>query len=204
MTDVIARAHRAAPCCARIESGQLTVVEGEQPRASFGARRAAGHRRRPRPGASGASCCAAASGLAEAYVDGLWDSPDLTAVDRASPRATCTGIDALRRRLSPLREPVPARRARLLARNTPRRAREDIAAHYDLGNELFELMLDETMMYSCAIFERRDSRCEEASRAKLERDLRQARPRRRTTTCSRSAPAGAASRCTRRRPAAAA
>ena len=39
-------------------------------------------------------------------------------------------------------------------RNTPRRSRKDVAAHYDLGNELFELMLDPTLMYSCAVFER--------------------------------------------------
>ena len=54
-------------------------------------------------------------------------------------------------------------------------------------------MLDETMMYSSAIFERRDMSLEEASRAKLERicdKLDLGRP----TTCWRSAPAGAASR----------
>ena len=56
-----------------------------------------------------------------------------------------------------------------LARNTPHRSRKDIAAHYDLGNDLFELMLDETMMYSSAIFERRDMTLAEASRAKLDR-----------------------------------
>ena len=59
---------------------------------------------------------------------------------------------------------VPAR-----ARNTPLRSRKDIAAHYDLGNDLFALMLDETMMYSGAVFERRDMTLAEASRAKLER-----------------------------------
>ena len=53
-------------------------------------------------------------------------------------------------------------------RNTPQRARKDIAAHYDLGNELFELMLDPTLMYSCGVFEHRDATLEEASIAKLE------------------------------------
>ena len=67
-----------------------------------------------------------------------------------------------------MREPWQRGRA-LLERNTPLRARDDIAAHYDLGNALFELMLDETMMYSSAIFERRDMSLAEASRAKLER-----------------------------------
>ena len=62
------------------------------------------------------------------------------------------------------------RRARpFFERNTPTRSRRDIAAHYDLGNDLFELMLDPTMMYSGAIFERRDMTLEEASRAKLDR-----------------------------------
>ena len=75
-----------------------------------------------------------------------------------------------------MREPFSAA-ARSLARNTPLRSRDDIAAHYDLGNDLFELMLDPTMMYSCAIFERRDMSLEEASRAKLERICEQARPR---------------------------
>ena len=54
--------------------------------------------------------------------------------------------------------------------NTRRGARRNIAAHYDLGNEMFELFLDrEWMMYSSALFERADATLEEAQRAKLER-----------------------------------
>jgi cyclopropane-fatty-acyl-phospholipid synthase len=56
----------------------------------------------------------------------------------------------------------------LRARNTPARSRRAVAAHYDLGNELFELMLDETMMYSSAYFPRGDMTLTEASTAKLE------------------------------------
>jgi cyclopropane-fatty-acyl-phospholipid synthase len=48
-------------------------------------------------------------------------------------------------------------------------ARRNIAAHYDLGNELFALFLDETMTYSCAIFEHDDERLETAQRRKLRR-----------------------------------
>jgi cyclopropane-fatty-acyl-phospholipid synthase len=74
----------------------------------------------------------------------------------------------VRRRLAPVREPF--HRARLAwVRNTPERSRADIAAHYDLGNELFELMLDPTMMYSCAVFEPPEASLHEASLAKLER-----------------------------------
>ena len=37
-------------------------------------------------------------------------------------------------------------------RNTQQGSRKNIAAHYDIGNDLFKIMLDETMMYSSAIF----------------------------------------------------
>jgi cyclopropane-fatty-acyl-phospholipid synthase len=106
-------------------------------------------------------------GLAEAYRDGLWDSPDLAAVVRV---AACNvgGLDALRRRLTPLREPLQRGRA-AFRRNTPRRSRRDIGAHYDLGNDLFARFLDPTMMYSGAVFERPRMTLEEASIAKLER-----------------------------------
>ena len=59
------------------------------------------------------------------------------------------GLDRLRARLALVRVAAAARCARL-RRNTKRRRRRDIAAHYDLGNELFALMLDPTMSYSCA------------------------------------------------------
>jgi cyclopropane-fatty-acyl-phospholipid synthase len=48
-------------------------------------------------------------------------------------------------------------------------SRDRIAAHYDLGNELFSQFLDPTMMYSCAVFETPEATLEAASLAKLER-----------------------------------
>ena len=106
-------------------------------------------------------------GLGEAYVAGWWDSPDLTAVFEVAAR-NLHGIDELRRRLNPVREPFQRARS-FWVRNTPARSRTDISRHYDLGNELFSLMLDETMMYSSAVFERREMSLAEASEAKLER-----------------------------------
>jgi cyclopropane-fatty-acyl-phospholipid synthase len=77
-------------------------------------------------------------------------------------------IDRVRSLTAPLW--TPHQRARsLLTRRTRQRSRRDIAAHYDLGNKLFELMLDGTMMYSCALFDRPGMTLEEASVAKLER-----------------------------------
>ena len=49
------------------------------------------------------------------------------------------------------------------------RARRNIAYHYDLGNDLFELMLDETMTYSCAVFESPDDSLADAQRRKYRR-----------------------------------
>jgi cyclopropane-fatty-acyl-phospholipid synthase len=106
-------------------------------------------------------------GLAEAYVAGHWDSPDVAAVIRVAAR-NAHALDRARRRLTPVREPYQRARG-ALRRNTPRRSRRDIAAHYDLGNELFALMLDPTMMYSSGYFERDGMTLEEASVAKLER-----------------------------------
>ena len=81
---------------------------------------------------------------------------------------------------APLWTPRRSGCGRSRSRSTRARSRRDIAAHYDLGNELFERMLDPTMMYSCALFERAGMTLEEASVAKLERvcDAARARPRR--------------------------
>jgi cyclopropane-fatty-acyl-phospholipid synthase len=106
-------------------------------------------------------------GMADAYADGAWDSPDLVAVIRLAA-VNAVSLDRARRALAPVR--LPLQRARALARRSTRvRRRRDIAAHYDLGNELFSRMLDPTMMYSCAVFERPGMGLEEASLRKLER-----------------------------------
>jgi len=149
----------------RIESGRLTVVEGSERHVfGHGSPQATVVIRSPRVYGMLAR---GGRGLGEAYVAGMWDSPDLTAVFEVAAR-NLAGIDELRRRLRVVAEPLQRARG-AWTRNTPARSRSDIAAHYDLGNELFELMLDETMMYSSAIFPRREASLAEASRAKLER-----------------------------------
>ena len=47
-------------------------------------------------------------------------------------------------------------------------ARKNILAHYDLSNEFYQLWLDDTMTYSCGIFENKDSTMKEASIKKLD------------------------------------
>jgi cyclopropane-fatty-acyl-phospholipid synthase len=109
-------------------------------------------------------------GLGDAYRRGLWSCDDLTTLVRifVRNRALLDGMDGGFALLSqPLRKAV-----HWLNRNTKAGSQKNIAAHYDLGNEFFRLMLDETMMYSCAYFERPDATLAEASRAKNDRICR--------------------------------
>ncbi len=149
----------------RISAGQLTVLEGDK-RFVFGSGAPQATVHVHDRAAWTAMVTRGSRGLGATYRDGLWDSPDLAAVFRVAAR-NVQGIDEIRRRLTFAREPYQRARSAFRS-NTPERSREDIAAHYDLGNELFELMLDPTMMYSCGVFASRDVTLEEASRAKLE------------------------------------
>jgi len=106
----------------------------------------------------------------EAYMDGLWSCSDLTSLIRIMVRnqeAQQELEGGLARMAGPLR--------RLLHRlndNTRSGSRKNIAAHYDLGNDFYQLFLDPTMAYSCGIFERDNSTLEEASAAKFDRICR--------------------------------
>ena len=109
-------------------------------------------------------------GLADSYADGLWECDDLVGLVRLAAR-NMAPLDGLRRRFAPVL--IPGQRVgALLRRSTPHRARRDVAAHYDLSNELFAGFLDETMMYSCAIFEDPAMTLREAQEAKLDRICR--------------------------------
>jgi cyclopropane-fatty-acyl-phospholipid synthase len=149
----------------RLRAGRLTVVEdGVARRFGAGPPEATIVVRSPR---LWPALLHGSRGLAEAYRDGLWDSPDLTAVVRVAAR-NVGAFDELRRRMAVVRDPYQRTRLRCCAATRRLRSRRDIAAHYDLGNDLFELMLDPTMTYSCALFERPGMSLEEASTAKLE------------------------------------
>lgn len=148
----------------RLRSGQLTVLEGERRLVlGHGSPRATVQVNSPR---LWPRLLHGSRGMAGAYMQGLWEAPDLTAVVRVAARNAST-LDEWRRRVAPARVPLQAMQG-IRARNTRTRSRRDIAAHYDLGNEFFALMLDDTMMYSSAYFPRRGMTLAQASRAKLE------------------------------------
>jgi cyclopropane-fatty-acyl-phospholipid synthase len=109
-------------------------------------------------------------GAAEAYMDGHWTTPDLTAVIRLFLRNR-DALDGLEKGLARLAIPLRA----LLHKwnqNTRSGARRNIHAHYDLGNEFFAHFLDETMTYSAGLFEGGSRSMKQASEAKYDRICR--------------------------------
>ena len=105
-------------------------------------------------------------GAAEAFVAGDWSSPDLVALLRFFGR----NVDLMNRfedRFSWVTKPA-LKGLHWLNRNTPEGSRKNISAHYDLGNDLFELFLDPTLMYSSAIYANPDSSLEDAATLKLD------------------------------------
>ncbi|MGY8762210.1 MAG: class I SAM-dependent methyltransferase [Nitrospinaceae bacterium] len=107
------------------------------------------------------------NGAAEAFVKGLWSSDDLTRLirifvrNREAANQIEGGIAKLATGLFYLQHS--------LKRNNHKGSLRNISAHYDLGNDLFETFLDNTKMYSCAIFENENSSLEQASINKIER-----------------------------------
>ncbi|MBM3355884.1 MAG: class I SAM-dependent methyltransferase [Betaproteobacteria bacterium] len=105
-------------------------------------------------------------GAGEAYMLGHWVADDLTGLMRLLLRNR-EALDGMEGGLARLSSPLRVS-AHWLHRNTRAGSRRNISAHYDLGNDLYRLFLDETMMYSSAIFERPGMTLAEAQAAKLE------------------------------------
>jgi cyclopropane-fatty-acyl-phospholipid synthase len=109
-------------------------------------------------------------GLSTAYAEGWFDCDELAELARLAA-LNMPALDRWRRLVRPLFA-LPQAAVGWWTRNTRSRSRHHIAAHYDIGNELFSLMLDETMTYSCAIFEGPAASLHEAQIAKLDRICR--------------------------------
>lgn len=109
-------------------------------------------------------------GSGEAYMVGCWSADDLTKVIRIiiMNREVFAGLDKGWARVTqPIHEVV-----HFLRRNTEEGSRLNISAHYDLGNEFYQLFLDETLTYSCGIFMQEQATLKEASIAKYDRICR--------------------------------
>ena len=106
-------------------------------------------------------------GAGEAFIHGYWSSPDLTKVIRVLV-SNMDVLDAMEGGLARLGRPL-IRGLHWVNRNTRKGSQKNIAAHYDLGNEMFEQFLDPTMMYSAAQFLTADDTLEQAQLNKLQR-----------------------------------
>jgi cyclopropane-fatty-acyl-phospholipid synthase len=154
---------------AGLERGQLTIVDG-------GARHVFGH------ADAGDDLSAAIEvldaqfwadaafggtvGAGESYIRGHWRATDLTALVRlmVRNRELMNGLEGgLALVSAPLR-----RLMHWINRNSRRGSQRNIAAHYDLGNDFFRLMLDPTLAYSCAIYPTAASTLHEAQLAKFD------------------------------------
>ena len=122
------------------------------------------------PGFYRAAAAQGSVGVGEAYMDGLWRCDDLVALVRL--------LLINRDRLDDMETGLARfggwllRGWHALRRKTRAGSRRNIAAHYDLGNDLFELFLDKSMMYSSAIFADENESLETAQWRKLERICR--------------------------------
>lgn len=152
----------------RLRHGTLTLSEGER-RQTFGA---------PVEGVDAVELMVhdasfwprvlmrGSSGLGESYFLGEWDSKDLGALLQLLTK----NVDRVNR-LSRIVAPLAALTKGPLRRFAPSREsdRQNIASHYDLGNDFFGLFLDSTMAYSSAVFPSPSSSLEEASVEKFDR-----------------------------------
>lgn len=108
--------------------------------------------------------------VAEAWMDGDWDTEDLTGLIRLFTR-NIAAADLMEGGLARLTG-FAARMAAMMRRNTRIEAKRNIRAHYDLGDDFFALFLDPTRTYSAGIFEHGQATMRQASIAKLDRICR--------------------------------
>lgn len=153
----------------RIRIGRLTVVTPDGRTRTFGDRHAERHAEIHVHDAAAATrlLLHGETGAGEAYMDGLWTSPDLVGLIELA----ALNRAALAMNTGWWRRPfeLPRRLAHRARRNSKTQARKNISAHYDLGNEFYKLFLDETMTYSAGVFEHDGMSLADAQRAKYRR-----------------------------------
>ncbi|TQV80074.1 class I SAM-dependent methyltransferase [Exilibacterium tricleocarpae] len=104
-------------------------------------------------------------GSGEGYMLGSWRSPDLVKVIRLMV-LNMSMLKAMDSKWNWIKQSL-ARLMHAFNHNSRTGSRKNIAAHYDLGNDFFQLFLDHSMMYSAAIFPSAAASLEEASENKL-------------------------------------
>ena len=104
-------------------------------------------------------------GLAESYMAGEFETNNLSNLIELTAR----NIDVIHQFSGILDFSTVNYLKNNFLKNTRRRSKENIAKHYDLGNDFFSLWLDKTLTYSSAIFDKEDQKLEEAQQNKYEK-----------------------------------
>ena len=110
-------------------------------------------------------------GFAESYIDGDFETSNLTKlVELALLNSEHLGTTSENEKNKIINLfPIMNKIKHTLRKNSKTNSRKNIQAHYDLSNEFYKLMLDETMMYSSAVFSHKEQDLYEAQKNKLER-----------------------------------
>ncbi|KIC08812.1 cyclopropane-fatty-acyl-phospholipid synthase [Leisingera sp. ANG-M1] len=153
--------------CARLREGRLTLRTPDGARYEFGDRGAEAEMQIHDWAAVSAMAAHGQVGLGEAYVQGLWDTPSVEGLMRLAMQN--------RGHLGSYDQASPLNRAKfrivdtLLRANSKRGARKNIRAHYDVGNEFYQLWLDDGMTYSSGLF---SPGCEDLAKAQARKNDR--------------------------------
>ncbi|RCW34994.1 cyclopropane-fatty-acyl-phospholipid synthase family protein [Pseudidiomarina tainanensis] len=106
-------------------------------------------------------------GAAELFLDESWTTPNLTHVIQLFAR-NLPALDAAEAKFSWLLLPIQ-KFQHWRRNNSKRQAKENISAHYDLGNDLYQAFLDPALQYSSAAYPHADASLAEAQQHKLKR-----------------------------------
>lgn len=171
-----------------LRGGSLTLREGAQT-FQFGDASAALHAEVQvlAPGVYWRILTGGSLAAAQAWMDGDWETPHLTPLLELIARNSQI-LGQLEKGFRLLGKPVERLR-HWMRRNSRAQARENIAAHYDLGNAFYAHFLDEDLLYSSALFNGDEQDLNAAQQAKMASCATSWRSRQ-TIICWRLAPAG--------------
>ena len=103
--------------------------------------------------------------LADSYINGEWDTDDLTGLIRLAARNLAV-LNQLESRFAGISKTFERANHKLRS-NDKSGSKSNILAHYDLGNDMYQRFLDDTMMYSSAVYKTGDMTLAEAQQHKL-------------------------------------
>ena len=136
--------------CEKLHSGRLTLRTPDGARYQFGTDGPEADMRLNDWGAVTAMAAHGQVGLGEGYVQGLWETESIESLMAVAMlnRDQLGGYD----HANPLNRAKFRLVDTVVRANSKRGSRKNISAHYDVGNEFYQLWLDEGMTYSSGIF----------------------------------------------------